>query len=69
MTKEEIRRHMAEINAMSHRQMARLYHFASPGHIYFDSRLPFNEVFKKRFKELGGMTPSISKEIGLTKTG
>ena len=33
-------------------------------HPYFDRTLPYYEVFKKRFDELGGFTPEISKSLG-----
>lgn len=60
-TKEEI---IEEINNMSHEEMARLWRFAPSGSIYFDRTKPFYKIFEKRFKELGGMTPEISKKIG-----
>lgn len=55
---------VAKINGMSHVGMARLWRFAPPGHPFFDRKRPYYEIFKKRFEELGGMTPEISKEIG-----
>lgn len=63
MSQEEINETM-KINSMTHIEMARLYRFAKSGHPYFDSTLPFKEIFMKRFNELGGMTPQISKQIG-----
>ena len=51
------------IKEMSQMEMARLWRFAPAGHPYFDKRLPFDEVFKKRFAELGGFT-GISKTLG-----
>lgn len=53
-----------KINNMSQMEMARLHRFAPAGHPYFDSTKPYHEIFAKRFKELGGMTPEISKSIG-----
>jgi hypothetical protein len=53
-----------KINSMSRMEMARLWRFAPPGHPYFDSSLPYHEIFSKRFKELGGFSPEISKTIG-----
>jgi hypothetical protein len=53
-----------EINSLTHEQMAHLWRFAPSGHKYFDKRLPFFEIFKKRFDKLGGMTSEISKRIG-----
>lgn len=65
MTDDETHTEMDRIRSMSHTEMARLYRFAPAGHIYFNTNLPFNAVFQQRFKALGGMTPAISKEIGL----
>jgi len=53
-----------KINKMSQVEMARLWRFAPSGHPYFDTTKPFFEMFKKRFHELGGFTPEISKLIG-----
>ena len=53
-----------DINALSQLEMAKLVRFAPSGHLYFDTRLPFSKIFNERFKELGGMTPIISKRIG-----
>ena len=53
-----------EINQMSQYDMASLWRYAPAGHPYFDKTLPFFEVFNKRFKELGGFTPAISKALG-----
>lgn len=53
-----------KINQMSQMAMARLQRFAPIGHPYFDVTKPFSEVFDKRFKELGGFTPAISKALG-----
>jgi hypothetical protein len=58
-------KHIETINSMSQIEMARLWRFAPVGHPYFDSSLPYCSVFIKRFTELGGMTPEISKIIGL----
>ncbi len=52
------------INNMSQEEMATLWRFAPSGHPYFDTPLPYYEVFKNRFDELGGMSPEISKRIG-----
>jgi len=53
-----------KINQMSQIEMASLWRFAPCGHIYFDSSKPYFKVFSKRYEELGGMTPEISKAIG-----
>ena len=61
---EEIEIWKKKIDEMSQVQMARLRRFAPVGHIVFNSTLPLNEYFEKRFAELGGMTSAISKHIG-----
>ena len=52
------------INSMTRVEMAKLWRFAPSGHPYFDSSLPYYEIFSKRFKSLGGFSPEISKHIG-----
>ena len=64
VTKED-RKTIDDINEMSQESMARLWRFAPAGHPYFDSTKPFSTVFDKKFKALGGFTPTISKRIGL----
>ncbi len=51
------------INQMSQMEMASLWRYAPSAHPYFDTTTPFFKVFDKRFKELGGFTPEISKAI------
>lgn len=53
-----------QINAMSQSEMCQLWRFAPSGHPYFDSELPYYDIFKARFDSLGGFTPAISKAIG-----
>ncbi len=53
----------ADIYNMSHAGMAWMTRYTPSGHEYFDKTKPYWEVFKARFKELGGFTPGISKEI------
>lgn len=64
MNEQEIKKHFDLIDEMSQFEMARLWRYAPSGHVYFDDRLPLFERFEKRFAELGGMTPSISKQLG-----
>ena len=52
-----------KINNMSQVDMAVMWRFAPSGHPWFDSRKPYFKVFERRFKELGGFTPEISKKI------
>jgi hypothetical protein len=52
---------VAEIEALSQLEMARLWRFAPPGHPYFNKTLPYFEIFNNRFH---GFTPQISKRLG-----
>jgi len=61
---KEIENEIEKINKMSRIEMASLWRFAPIGHKYFNENLPFHEIFKKRFDELGGFSPGISKAIG-----
>lgn len=61
---EQFEAEVAKINALSRVEMARMWRFSPSGNPYFDSTNPLSEVFLSRFKELGGWSPSISKEIG-----
>ena len=58
--KETVRK----IYSMSQYDMANLWRNAPLGHPYFDTSLPYNKHFERRFKRLGGFTPEISKQIG-----
>ncbi len=60
-----VQQQLDRINSMSREEMARLWRFAPSGHPYFDTTLPYYEIFRKRFDELGGFSPAISKAIGL----
>ena len=53
-----------KINAMSREEMCRLWRFAKPGHPWFVSGTLQYEAFDRRFKELGGFSPEISKKLG-----
>ena len=61
---EQIKMWEDEIAKMSQREMARFHRFTPSGHPIFDNRYTLYETFQTRFKELGGMTPTISKAIG-----
>lgn len=65
LSNKEIQEWTERINEMPHVEMARLWRFAIAGHPVFDKTLPLFDIFQKRFSQLGGMTPAISKEIGL----
>lgn len=64
VSEQEIQEWKEKLQNMSQIEMARLFRFAPGGHPVFDTKLPLYEIFEKRFKELGGMTPEISKAIG-----
>ena len=53
-----------KINSMSQYEMARLWRFAPSGHLWFDISKPYATIFSRRFVELGGFTPEISKDLG-----
>ena len=63
MTEDE-QKTIDHINQMSQKSMASLWRNAQAGHPYFDNSKPYFEIFDKRFKELGGFTPAISKALG-----
>ncbi len=63
-TPEETQREIDFIRQMSRFDMCALWRTAPTGHPYFDDRLPFFDVFNRRFKELGGFSPEISKALG-----
>jgi len=64
MTEQEIEDNKKQIDQMSHTEMCALWRFAPAGHPYFNTGNPLHKYFAERFRKLGGMTPSISKEIG-----
>ncbi len=55
---------LAAIERLSRMEMARLWRFAPAGHRYFKTGTPLEVAFAKRFKELGGFSPAISKALG-----
>ena len=64
MNTKEIQKHKCIIDAMDREDMARLWRFAKSGHPYFVNDSELYKHFVKCFKELGGMSPEISKRIG-----
>ncbi len=50
------------IDSLTREEMASRWRFAPPGDPMF--RDDSGEYFEKRFKELGGFSPDISKKIG-----
>lgn len=67
MTKEEEQNRelmlRAKIDGMSQIEMAQKHRFAPAGDPMFQGKV--GTYFAERFRELGGMTPAISKSIGL----
>lgn len=53
-----------KINQLTHEEMARLWRFSPSGHPYFVMGSPLWEAFEKRWKEFGGMNPTLSKKLG-----
>lgn len=53
-----------KINALSHKEMTRMWRFTKSGNPYFRGDLPFFDIFSVRFLKLGGFNSEISKEIG-----
>ena len=53
-----------EIDGLSQIEMARLHRFAPCGHKYFTQEGGVYDYFEARLKKLGGITPTISKQIG-----
>ncbi len=64
LTAQAIENWKKNIDAMSQLELARLRRFAPSGHPVFRGNEPLYEYFEKRFQELGGMTPAISKTLG-----
>ncbi len=65
MTDDQISVAKKEIDSMSQFSMASLYRFAPCGHPYFDTTNgDLSEYFATKFKERGGMTSTISKQLG-----
>ncbi len=55
----------AQIDALTRIEMARLHRFAPAGEPMFKGEA--GRYFAERFARLGGMSPAISKSIGLMK--
>jgi len=64
---EALKKELERISRMSRVEMCRIWRFAGLGHPYFRKDSPLWPVFEKRFNELGGMSPEISKLIGWNK--
>ena len=64
LTAQQIEEWKRRIDGLSQTACAELQRFAPSGHPVFRSDLPIWEYFQAHFKQLGGMTPEISKAIG-----
>jgi hypothetical protein len=65
MIENEIKMHQEVIDGLNQEEACRLLRFALVGHPFFDSTVPeVSEYFSRKYHELGGMTPTISKKIG-----
>jgi len=65
MNESEIAIHKKTIDALDQYTMARIVRYAPSGHPYFDaSNGDLSDYFQAKFKEKGGMTPEISKDLG-----
>ena len=64
---QQLKNFTIDINSMTREEMCRRWRFAPCGDPYFRSDLPLYAIFKKRFDELGGFSPEISKKIGLNQ--
>ena len=70
LSPEEITSWTEKINSMSQYNMCRAWRFDVDTEfslMVFDAESPLYPVFDKRFKELGGFTPEISKNLGWKK--
>jgi hypothetical protein len=62
ITNDEINEWLNKIDNMTHFEMAYLWRTA-PCFPVFHSELPIFEHFDRRFRQFGGMTPDISKQV------
>lgn len=60
MTPEE----KQQIDNMTHMEVCSLWRFGKVGHPFLDSSNESSQYFVTKFKELGGFTSEISKELG-----
>lgn len=65
LTDEQTAQYTAQINGFDQYEMCRQWRFSKPGtYPWFDTQSPLWPIWEKRFKELGGFTPAISKSLG-----
>lgn len=64
MDKATLQVYIDKIFSMTQLEMATAWRRAPSGDPMFDCQYPLFEIFQKRFKELGGFNPEISKQVG-----
>lgn len=63
LTDEEARQ-KADIDRMTHEDMARLDRYHSYSHPYYKPDSFAAVYFEDKYRELGGMTPHVSRKVG-----
>lgn len=58
-----------QIEKLSRLEMAALTRFAPSGHPFFDSRRPESNLFSACFRDMGGFSPELSKQLGWQAPG
>ena len=61
---QQLKNYIIDLNHMTREEICYQWRFAPSSDPYFRSDLPLYDLFKKRFAELGGFSPEISKKIG-----
>ncbi len=62
---EQTQKELVVIDKLTHLQCATIYRFSAAGHPYFNSNCPeLVKAFAIKFDAYGGMTPTVSKQIG-----
>ena len=55
---------LKQIAEMTRYQVCQLWRFGLPGHPFMGGDAILTEAFTKRFNDLGGFSPEISKQLG-----
>lgn len=66
VSKQKIEELKKEVDNLSHEQMAKIYRFSPVGHDYFTNQEVASH-FLTKFKNFGGMTSEMSKQIGFNQ--
>lgn len=64
LSDSQIQSKLEEISTMSHYAMGRAWRFAPIGQETYFNEPKLAEAFTARFKEFGGWTPELSKQVG-----